>query len=170
MARKTQFLYKRTKRTQILIMFAVVCGLALTPGCSTTQKPKTTAQTLAKPMGVNTHTERVSISYVLGRSKRKFRIEAKEKQFIVQTILDRQILMEGVIDQERFDSFMRKLTEFVMGFKSPEPLSLESCRTPFTVEIVIENNLTKIEGCRSPEDTTLSRILREGEFLIYSKK
>ncbi|MGK5082740.1 hypothetical protein WDW37_05485 [Bdellovibrionota bacterium FG-1] len=120
----------------------------------------------------------VEIHYVLGHSHRRFVAKAKNESCMAQTYLDRQILKETSIDGKRYEDFFTKATQFIQSphrnpaehtasLEDPRP---EMCRSPFTVTLRTGANTETVKGCRGMDDGFLSHLIREGEFLLFSKK
>lgn len=111
----------------------------------------------------------IDISYVLGHAHRRLLVQTKDNQIVAQSYLEHQILKESEIDREHYADFLKKAKTFV---ENPQrlPANQDLCRSPFTVTLRIGKDLKVVNGCRSTDEGALSHLLRDGEFLLYSKK
>jgi hypothetical protein len=117
----------------------------------------------------------VDISYVLGHSRRRLVAWARNDSFGGQTLMDHQILRETEIDRRLYSEFFSKAEQFVSApRRKPAEQNpsdeKDSCRTPFTVKVRIGAETQTLQGCRGEDDGALSHLVRDGEFLLYSKK
>jgi hypothetical protein len=115
----------------------------------------------------------IEISYLLGRSHRRIVARAKQENYSGQAYLDRQLLHEGSIDRAHYSEFFGKVEKFIAAphRKPAEAAQLDdSCRTPFTVNLRVGKDTRTLQGCRGEDEGALSHLVREGEFLLYSKK
>ncbi len=115
----------------------------------------------------------IDISYVLGHNHRRFVTTATNQTIIAQTLLDRQILKESPIDKDRYVQFLKKAWAFV-NQPSRLPAAHKNsdlpCRAPYIVTIRIQKDVHTASGCRSTDPGNLSKLIKDGEFLLYSKK
>jgi hypothetical protein len=112
----------------------------------------------------------VEISYYLGHDYRQFKAMARNSSIQAQTFMNKQLLKEGSVDQGRYADLLERITSFVGNTSRSDSYSAP-CRAPFTVLVRIGAQTRSLNGCRPTTDgTTLSRIAREAEFLLYSKK
>jgi hypothetical protein len=51
-----------------------------------------------------------------------------------------------------------------------EPAASDACRTPYTITVRVGTETQTLQGCRGEDDGGLSRLVRDGEFLLYSTK
>ncbi|MBI2711771.1 MAG: hypothetical protein HYX41_02745 [Bdellovibrio sp.] len=111
----------------------------------------------------------VSIEYILGRDHYRFTARSEETRVTGTTYLDKQLLKKGEIDQQRYPGFFTRASEIVDNL-SRAPASDTFCRNPFIITIKAQEKTRTARGCRSSDDGALSKLIREGEFLLYSKK
>lgn len=125
----------------------------------------------------------VDISYVLGHSHRRFLIWSKNASCGGQTYLDHQVMRESEVDQKHYAEYFGKVAQFVgaphrkpaeqavSGQQSTPPVSAEdACRTPFTVTLRVGSDTRVLQGCRGSDEGALSHLVRDGEFLLFSRK
>lgn len=134
----------------------------------------------------------VDITYVLGHSRRKLVAWAKNESFGGRTLLEQQIVHEAELDRARYSELFGKVEEFVASAGSAPAPSADSrprkpasnaavsasnaaaveaaCRTPFTVTVRIGSDSKVLQGCRGTDAGSLSRLVREGEFLLHSRQ
>ena len=111
----------------------------------------------------------IDITYVLGHSHRRFKAECRQDGVIAQIYLDRTIVKENGVDSAKYDEFVQRLLVFIDN-PNRVPAEASSCRTPFIVTLRVGDQTKVASGCRSNDDGTLSRLIKDGEFLLYSKK
>ena len=142
---------------RIIVAFAVlVSGCATSPPAASPSPPPASDEASA-----------VEISYFLGHASHRFVAEASGSGAVARSFLDRSILREGEVEKARYLEFLAKASKFV---ESPARAPAESCRNPFTVTVRIGAMTRTTQGCRATDERGLSRLVREGEFLLYSKK
>ncbi len=116
----------------------------------------------------------VDIIYTLGHNQHRFTAESHSGKFVARTFLDKKLLDENAVDSLNYYDFVHKASNFmgdrrrVASVNNAE--SLASCRAPYTVVIRLSGDAKTYQGCRSIDDGNLSRLVRDGEFLLYSKK
>jgi hypothetical protein len=111
----------------------------------------------------------VDIQYILGRDHYRLLIRAQGNQIVANTYLDKEILEEGAIDSTRYPAFLEKADSFVSQYQGPSLPPQELCRNPFLVTVRIGSDTKTARGCRSKDGGALSKLVRDGEFLLYSK-
>lgn len=112
----------------------------------------------------------VEINYGLGHTHRKLLIRAQGTEINGKTLVDQQILRENKVETSRYQDFFRKTSEFFEKYQRTPAADLASCRMPFTLTLRVGIQSRALKGCRSGEDGALGRLVRDGEFLLYSKK
>jgi len=159
--------------------FALVVGLLLSYTACITPKPpqapeskKTTATTANTPLSKNSPElldSSIDIQYVLGHDHYRFFAAAEGNTIVGNTALNKQILEKGTMSQNRYPDYFKKVSHFIHEMKKLTSDDLESCRTPFTIIVKVGQNTQTAHGCRSTDGGALSRLVRDGEFLLYSK-
>ena len=137
-------------------------------GCSTGPKTRQ-EEDLKLAQTLKLKDSSVSIEYVLGRDKYRFIAQAENEKVTGSTYLDKQLLKKGQIDEQRYPGFYSKASEIVQNLNRA-PASDGFCRSPFILTIRTGGSTQTARGCRSSDDGALSKLVREGEFLLYSKK
>jgi hypothetical protein len=116
----------------------------------------------------------VEIEYSLGHYQHRFTADGGLGKAQVTTYLERDVVEHASVDPAKFDSFVIKAIAFSQKPKRA-PTEQAECRSPYKVEIKTgpksaEKTYTS-QGCRSSDDEgALSRLVRDGEFLLFSKK
>jgi hypothetical protein len=115
----------------------------------------------------------VEITYVLGRTHRKFSAQAKEQVCAAQTFLDKQLVKSGPIEAKRYGEFLGKVSQFMKSPQTAQSASTaksnpDSCRSPYTIRLRAGAANESVQGCRGPDEGTLAHIVRDGEFLMLS--
>jgi hypothetical protein len=160
-----------------LIIAAI--SLSLASACSTAPRsavgsPGASAE--AAPPGFKvdpTQSSSVDITYVLGHYQHRFTAQSDEKNATAETFLEKDKVEEGPIDRSQYVEFLQKAAAFVAHSKTPlgrDVANAGACRNPFTITVWIGKETYTSNGCRSNDDGALSHLVKEGEFLLYSKK
>ncbi|HAR41958.1 MAG TPA: hypothetical protein DCS07_04900 [Bdellovibrionales bacterium] len=114
----------------------------------------------------------VEISYILGHSKYRIRMVEHLNGVNAHSSSDGKVLGDGRVDRVKYSEFKLKVSEFMRTARALKrvPAEVEGvCRNPFTVTLA-DTALDTLIGCRGGGDLGIGRLIREGEFLIYSKK
>jgi hypothetical protein len=84
---------------------------------------------------------------------------------------DHELREEAKLDPKRYEDFHAKALAFV---KAPRRTVAQSgatgCRNTFTVLVKEGDQSWSETGCRSTDDGAFGRLVRDGQFLLYSKK
>jgi hypothetical protein len=120
----------------------------------------------------------IDIRYHLGHSHRhlKMHVSPTDPSVIeAQMKVDGAVLKEINISAERYSAFISKVKDFVEKRRSLANTNPQSnpndCHDPY--EVVVENpqaksgDTLKVDGCRIQDEGAFSRLVNEGEFLIY---
>ncbi len=114
----------------------------------------------------------IDIQYILGHEHYRFVATSLENSVTAKSLRDRQIVRNGPIDKNLYTDFFQKASNFISHSKSSESSGEKSdshCRSPFTVTVNIEKETHTTKGCRSTDNGTLSKLVNDGEFLLYSQ-
>jgi hypothetical protein len=109
----------------------------------------------------------VKIDYELGKNHYLFQVVSHKHTTIVKSYLDNQLLKEGPIIQEKYLLFLNKANRFI-DIPQSRPNKKFPCRGPFTVTVKSGGPTKTAKGCRSQSEGSVGRLIREGEFLLYS--
>lgn len=147
-------------------------------GCSTSSK---SSGTQTSPDGESVrwvpieqidHSQASSIDIHYSLDRENFRFFASdsraEPQSIAQAYMDKRLLKEGKITRERYLGFLKKAADLVKSCHKLEKTD-GGCRNPFKIKIQLDQQFYSAAGCRSTDGGALSRLINEGEFLLYSK-
>jgi hypothetical protein len=148
------------------LLFAWVILLfqgAFWTGCSHTPKGRNLA-----PLDPSASDSGVEIEYVLGRDHYRFEALAQGDLVTATSTINRRVLDQGPINSGRYPDFLQKASEFIQQIQRA-PAQQLVCRTPFVVTVRIQTETQMVKGCRSADNGALSRLVRDGEFLLYSK-
>jgi predicted secreted protein len=134
-------------------------------GCSSAPRPVAPAPDAAEsPQDTS-----VEISYVLGHTLRSLVAESGPWGTHAKALLDRQIVESGQVDPQRYREFLKKASVFVEATQKSAPNPVP-CRSPYSVTLRRGAVTQVAKGCRSSDEGTLSHLIRDGEFLLSSKK
>ena len=133
-------------------------------GCATAPKPT--------PAPKEPEITSVEIEYVLGRSHYRLLFHSLKDSVEAKTIVDKQTIDQSEIDYQPYSEYLQKALVFVRQTQTPttgETSEPSSCRTPFKVTIRMSEEIYSTRGCRTRDNGDLSKLVKQGEFLIYSK-
>jgi hypothetical protein len=150
----------------ILVLFATACA----------SKPAKRSDASTPAMAAGTpplSDSSIDISYVLGHSHRRFLAKAKDSNCVAQSYFDQQILKENEIDGKHYEEFFSKVSKFMTApqrVPAAQAASSEECRSPFTVTVRLGKKTQAFQGCRGSDEGALAHLVKDGEFLLFSKK
>jgi hypothetical protein len=87
----------------------------------------------------------------------------------VVSYLNTEVVDERQVKTESYSKYLAKLQSFIKSAQRT-PSQESECRTPFTVVLKIDGITHTSKGCRASDEASFSRLIRDGEFLLYSKK
>jgi hypothetical protein len=155
---------KRTASVLRSLCLSPLVALTALSACSTSPAQRISGETL--PLSSSS----VEIVYVLGHNQRKLLLSGQPQGAKAKAFLDQTLLNEAMVDLQRYGDFLRKALLFVSR-NDRAPAMQAPCRAPFTVTVRIAAETHGSSGCRfSDEGMALSRLVKDGEFLLYSKK
>jgi hypothetical protein len=151
------------KTGTITIVFAIF-GAALS-ACSTSPASRESAADQV----AHAQSTQVEISYVLGHNQHRFTAQSSSQKAEVTTYLEKDIVQQADVDSSKYLGFVTKVVAFA---QTPHrtPSQFDECRFPFSVTVKIDEKTYTSDGCRFSDEGGLSRLVRDGEFLLYSKK
>lgn len=149
-----------------IISSALVLGAS---ACSSAPKSPPPADTSPELARTALSDSGVEITYVLERTQRHLTAEASGGKVFGKYLRDRILMSEGSLDEKRYTDFLTRALQFV---QTPHraTAAVEPCRAPFTVNVRLEKETKTSTGCRSEDEGALSRLVKDAEFLLYSKK
>lgn len=109
----------------------------------------------------------IDIQYSLGKDRYRFIAVADGRQVTGNTFLNKQVLEKRQIDEKRYPDFLKKVSQFIHDVQRT-PAQAASCKNPFTISVKIGTLIHKVKGCRSTDGGALSRLVRDGEYLLFS--
>ncbi len=114
----------------------------------------------------------IEISYLLGHRQHRLIVANKGDNASAQTFSERAILEHNVVDRARYEEFYRKAVSFVQTGHTGQRTVASSpiCRSPYSIIIKNGPDTWTENGCRSNEEGGIGRLVRDGEFLLYSQK
>lgn len=113
---------------------------------------------------------KIEISYELRHSHRRFVAEQTESQITGQTYLDQQIVTQGVIDPIAYRELFKKTSEFIEKSQKGSNQNDFPCRGPFFITLNLNKESQTLKGCRTQDEGTLSRLIKEAELLLNTRK
>lgn len=149
--------------------------LALSTSCSTAPTTGQSQSLPPKHLEINSNFEAqaqdssVEIQYSLGRDRYRFSALAHGDLVTASTYLGKQVLEHGTIKRDRYPHFLKKASAFIESYQQGTSPSQTPCRSPFIVMVRIGNETQIARGCRSSDNGTFSKLVKDGEFLLYSK-
>ncbi len=115
----------------------------------------------------------VDIVYILGHDLHRFIATSRIDGASAQALEDHQVLEDNKVDPKRYAEFYEKALAFVKAPRrtvASASQKAENCRNTFTVVVKDGEQSWTESGCRSTDDGAFSRLVRDGQFLLYSKK
>lgn len=113
----------------------------------------------------------VDISYGLGRNQYRLLLQAKAEKMSGEYSLDKQIVKACRLDPTKYAEFVKRAKAFTEAPKRvPAQTQSAPCHSPFTVTVRVGEAQQVASGCRALDEGALSHLVKEGEFLLYSKK
>lgn len=151
-------------RICLIVLYTFLCEFSFF-GCSTV-KPKTLHQ--EKSIETRSSESGVEIHYALGKDHYLLQILASGNSINAKSFLNKKIIEQGDIDPKRYQDFLKKASQFV-SIPALPVATIAPCRSPFSVTVRLNQLSKTAAGCRSRDNGALSRLVRDGEFLLYSK-
>ncbi len=148
---------------KFLMPFIILIALTLIESGCASSKPKLDTSKQTPEEGDSN----IEITYVLGHNRYKFCAAATESMAAGQTFIEREKLQDSKIDLAKYTAFLKRVSEFSA---LPQRTPAAFCRSPFTIAVRIGKRKEVLSGCRTGNEAELSKIIQEGEFLLYSKK
>jgi len=87
----------------------------------------------------------------------------------VASYLERSVIDEATIRKEKYLHFAEKVFNFAKTAQRI-PSDDHECRSPFSITLKIDAKTYTSKGCRVQGEGSFGALVREGEFLLYSKK
>jgi len=113
---------------------------------------------------------RIEIEYVLGRSHYQLQFRANGGGVETENKIDKKTIIHSMIEFESYIDYLQKTLVFVQQTQelkiSGDP---QTCRSPFKVTVQLSQQHYVAHGCRTQDNGNLSKIVKQGEFLVYSK-
>ena len=162
------------KSTQIkCVRWLPLIALCIITACATSQKaPEPSNGQTAQSTKVGDESS-FEISYWLGEHgehQLKGSFAPTMDKPHVATYLEHEVVEENLVQPEKYNRFIAKVLLFVQRSQRA-PSAEHECRSPYAITLKIDGKTMTSKGCREGEDDTLfGKIVREGEFLLYSKK
>lgn len=112
----------------------------------------------------------VEITYVLGHAERALLLKADGEKVQGETSVDHKPLKSGTVDPNRYRDFLQKVSEYMNRRTVASTEDSEPCRTPFVIVLrdIGAKDSRKLRGCRHHEEGHFGRLVRDGEFLLFS--
>jgi hypothetical protein len=154
---------RAAKTTRLLIVSGLFGGLFAGLSACKTAPPKPDAPPEGGDSGVD-------IVYSLGHGQHRFVAESAQGAFHARQFYDRATLKEAEIDRAHYLDFLAKASAFVQAPRREVSAEHPSCRMPFTVTVHIAGDTKTTTGCRTGDDGGIGKLVKDGEFLLYSRK
>jgi hypothetical protein len=115
----------------------------------------------------NSLSSSITLDYELGRDHYLFQVTSTPTSISVKSYLDKHLLKEGQVSSKKYLEYFNKVVLFISSPRGGSTKDLP-CRGPFTVTLESNGSSKSSKGCRSNGEAGISRLIREGEFLLYS--
>lgn len=162
------------KKRTLINLLGMALGLYSTcflSGCSTVgHPPAETQKTLSlEVLRQQAKQSSIEIEYSLGHSHYRLSLLSQGEQVEAKNMRDKDLLGKASIESEPYFDYLQKTLQFVQQPQNLTVAAPQACRNPYRVTVKIVEKTFASEGCRSWDDGTLSKLVKEGEFLLYSK-
>ena len=153
-----------------LVRFTLPLLLTLAAGCATA--PPHSSNSLPTAAAISqAHETSFDIAYDLG-GHGEHRLTGSSPAAgapHVATFLEREVVDEAFINA---GSYARYLEKIVLFTQKPQrvPSQEVDCRAPYWITLKIDGKTFTSKGCRVGDGGEFAKLVREGEFLLYSKK
>jgi hypothetical protein len=149
---------------KFLTSFGVLALCTAITGCSGAKtRPGTDAQAPATATGG--HSE-INITYTLGHTYRKFVATSDGSKIQGETFIDRTLLRESSIDPAKYQPFVQRVSDFIEKTRNP---AQADCRSPYSIALTRGNDTKTLKGCRTNDEGTFGKLVRDGEFLLFGR-
>lgn len=146
------------------------CSCSHTPALKDDSTHSLSPVNLSQQLKEKAKDSKVDIEYILGRDHYRFSALSQGEGVTAASLVNRHILEQGPIDPESYPGFLEKASEFIRHTGKNSTDNAIPCHSPFIVTVRIKNDTQVARGCRtSLEGGALSKLVRDGEFLLYSK-
>ena len=110
----------------------------------------------------------LDIEYFLERDRYRLSFKSTGEHASIELYHDGKITQKAEINPTQCVNFLKKTTDAMKAFQTESSNPLP-CLNPFIVTLRSEKVTNQVKGCRSRDNGNLSKLIREGEFLLYSK-
>lgn len=140
--------------------------LLLLVGCST---PAPQKAEIIYPTENEYQNSELNISYMLGHNQYTFSAESKNSEILISSQNNAQVIESKKIDKDQYINFAKKVSDFAKNFLSKNPHHKKAdCKTPFSIEIRVNDKKSFIQGCRQQDkEGELGKLIRDGEILFF---
>ncbi len=143
----------------------------LIPACTTSpEKENHLHPTASVQTTSGTYDSSIEIEYNLGRDHYRYFANQKDQLASAQTLLGGKILAQGTVDVFEYQRFLKNAVSFIQSSQPAQSSSKPFCRNAFKMVLNTQGQNYVLHGCRNSNPGALSRLIKQGEFLLlYSK-
>lgn len=156
---------------KLRVIFKLLCmgiiGISFW-SCSTPPKA-TPSLSFSSGTEVQSLDSQFQIKYVLGHDSFQFSLKSTPRSIDGEIFSNKKKIVSGQMEREKYNGFLKKLIQFKSAL-SDHPTLKERCKSPFKITIRIGNLTETGFGCRTENSEPFSKLIREAEFLLLSKK
>jgi hypothetical protein len=159
-------LWFRWHSVTLALVFITACAIS---SKRSGESAKTEAAVLAAlELENKTASTSVTIDYELGKDHYQLQVVSDKNTTTVKSYSGKHLLKQGPIVRDKYLLFLNKANLFI---NTPQNISRKSYprRGPFRVTVKSGESTKTAEGYRSDDEGSFSRLIREGEFLLYSE-
>jgi hypothetical protein len=149
-------------------------SLLLASGCATTRSSQPQSSSPTEAAITDAHETSFDIAYSLGRHG-EHRLTGSASATgasgapHIATYSESEVVDEGPVNAQRYRNFLEKIVHFTQN-PARVPAQDRDCRAPYVITLKIDGKTYTSKGCRVDDAGDLAKLIREGEFLLYSKK
>lgn len=136
--------------------------------CSTPPQ-RTSSETLGSTFEEQSIDSQFQIKYVLGHDSFQFSLKSSPQSIHGEIFSNKRKIVSGQMEREKYNSFLKKLIQFRSSL-SDHPTLTQRCTSPFKITIRIGKSTETGFGCRTENSEPFSKLIREAEFFLLSKK
>lgn len=156
--------------TNVKCFLVSVC-LILSVGCATPASRSKNEDSFRFVLG-SEHLEggKISCRYFLGHDSHALEVEWGTGGGMVKTFLDKEMVAQAVVQKANYLELIGKIKDYFRSQEGKEQHSLDMCKRPFEVAVSQGEKRQALQGCREWDEGKFSNLIRDVEFLMYSKK
>lgn len=155
--------------SRLIPLLALLATAAALSGCASTSHRSSSSNAAGSEL--ERAESSIEIRYVLGHETRRLVALRSSERIEAKSFIGSDLLKGGSISEESFTRFLSRAETMMKEHGSRKPASGD-CGNPFSIQLRAQGQSLALNGCRAqdPElSAAVSRLIREGELLVFSK-